>query len=66
MILSKYEFQSQQALCLMEGGGGGSVPPTLPPDPPLNSYLSSTQGVNTTQFCRYPGTSAQAPSMGSP
>ena len=27
MILSKYEFQSQQASCLMEGGGGEGPPP---------------------------------------
>ena len=31
MILSKYEFQSQQALCLMEGGGGGVRPPDPSP-----------------------------------
>ena len=50
------------------GGRGGLPPPPDPPplDPPLNSYLSSTQGVDTTQFRRYPGTSAQASSEGSP
>ena len=33
MILSKYEFQSQQASCLMEGGGGRVRPPPAAPRP---------------------------------
>ena len=36
MILSKYEFQSQQASCLMEGGGGEGPP--LRPFPRIHHW----------------------------